>query len=121
MEKWERHNAPNGEHIWAGDRHIADIVTDTDNPGCDANVTEIAKSAMLMHNNPRYKAVDDLHEALKGMLNVFDRGLPSSSIGRTTCDTGIKALAKADAEVANLSPHGENLAIQLAEKQTSET
>ena len=24
-EPWERHTAPNGTHIWSGDKHIADV------------------------------------------------------------------------------------------------
>jgi hypothetical protein len=38
----------------------------------------------------------DMYEALKSMLNIFDRGLPDNSIGDLTCKKAIKALAKAD-------------------------
>lgn len=69
-ELWERHNAENGEHIWCGDKHIADIVTDVDNPAWDRNTSEISKSAILMHNDPKYRAVDDLYEALQAIQNL---------------------------------------------------
>lgn len=90
MAKWERHNAPNGEHIWVGDTHIADIVTDTDNPGCDTNVTEIAKSAVLMHNNPKYQAVDELYKAC--ILASRALSLKRHAVRKTIEE----ALAKAD-------------------------
>ena len=39
----------------------------------------------------------ELYEALKEMLNIFDRGFPTEgSIGRTTCDEAIKAIKKAE-------------------------
>ena len=45
-------------------------------------------------------AAPDLYEALKDMLNIFDRALPPNSmlhsIGRVTCDLAIKALSKAE-------------------------
>ena len=83
--QWERHNAPNGEHIWQGDRHIADIVTDVDNPGWDAEVNEIAKSAILLHNDPKYKAAPKMYEKLKTLktllqdqdVKVLAKGLPN--------------------------------------------
>lgn len=34
--KWERHNAANGEHIWCGDEHIADL--DGDNANANAKL-----------------------------------------------------------------------------------
>jgi len=70
--KWERHNAPNGEHIWCGDEHIADITANT-YPGIDTNVSEIARSAVLMHNDPKYGAVEAMYgalEAIEYMLSV---------------------------------------------------
>jgi len=76
MAGWERHNAPNGEHIWCGDKHIADIVTDTDNPSWDENVNEIAKSAILLHNDPRYRAAPLMYEALIQAMRTFQgRGI----------------------------------------------
>lgn len=68
--KWERNNAEDGKHIWCGRKHIADIVTDITNPKWDANVGEIAKSAITMHNNPKYKATFAMYEALR-MAKVF--------------------------------------------------
>jgi len=50
--KWETHSSPTGEHIWAGDKHIADIVTDINNPSFNEDVSEIAKMAVLLHNCP---------------------------------------------------------------------
>jgi len=42
-------------------------------------------------------ASPDMYEALKEMLNIFDRGFPTEgSIGRTTCDEAIKAIKKAE-------------------------
>ena len=54
---WERrHNAENGEHIWQGNKHIADIVTDVNDPAWDKHTSEISKSAILMNNDPKSKA-----------------------------------------------------------------
>ena len=49
---WERHNAPNGEHIWVGDEHIADF----DGENCNAD-------AKLCVASP------DMYEALKAWDN----------------------------------------------------
>lgn len=69
-ELWERHNAPNGEHIWCGNKHIADIVTNTDDPQWDKNIGEIARSAVLLHNDPEHKVAPRLLEVLKNLVLV---------------------------------------------------
>ena len=38
--KWERYNAPNGEHLWCGDKHIADF--DGENANADAKLCVVA-------------------------------------------------------------------------------
>uniref|UniRef100_A0A6M3KSJ0 Uncharacterized protein n=1 Tax=viral metagenome TaxID=1070528 RepID=A0A6M3KSJ0_9ZZZZ len=38
----------------------------------------------------------DICEALKEMLNIFDRALPSNSIGRAACDIAIKTISEAE-------------------------
>lgn len=86
--KWERHNAPNGEHIWQGARHIADIVTDVDKPEVSGDVTRIAQAAILMYNDPKYKAAPDMYEALKAVGDLLF-GLPENESIK-------KALAKAE-------------------------
>ena len=37
-----------------------------------------------------------MYEALKGLVNIFDKELPDGSIGRIRCDKGIRALALAE-------------------------
>lgn len=94
--EWERHNAPNGEHIWCGDKHIADIVTDVDSPEWNSSVGEIAQSAILFHNNPKYKAAPDLYEACKAMLDYYQgihkipENIPQFNKALRACDTATK-------------------------------
>ena len=102
VELWERHNADNGEHIWCGDKHIADIVTDTDNPEWDKNVNEIAKAAILMHNDPKYQAAPDMYEALKALALKFETaalmaGLPPDTI-KDELKWANESLSKAEGE-----------------------
>ena len=96
-DKWESHNAPNGAHIWCGEKHIADIVTDVDNPEWSKDVGEIAQSAILFHNNPQYRAATDLYEALKRICIWLDT-LSTSDLqeARDTARVSRKAIAKAE-------------------------
>jgi hypothetical protein len=57
----------------------------------DVNDEETEANAKLISASPL------LYEALKSMLNIFDRGfVTEGSVGRTTCDEAIKAIAKAE-------------------------
>jgi len=69
--KWERHNTPNGEHIWCGDEHVADIVTNVYGPKISEDVSEIAKSAVLMHNDSKYRAVEAMYGALEAVEHTM--------------------------------------------------
>ena len=62
-QEWRNFGSINGEHIWQGEKHIADIITDVNNPKWNKDIQAIAKSAVLMHNDSRYKAAPDLHKA----------------------------------------------------------
>ena len=98
---WKRHNALNGEHIWQGHKYIADIVTDTDNPEWNRDVNEIAKSAILMHNDPKYRAAEDLYEELKkadGLICHLCKMCMEETLDCDSCDDRklrLKVLAKA--------------------------
>lgn len=97
-EQWERYNAPNGGHIWCGDMHIADIITDTNNPHFAESVNEITKSAVLMHNNPKYRAAPDMYEACLIGLGVIATLDQSKGWVKSASNTIQKALAKAEGQ-----------------------
>jgi len=56
----------------------------------DDNRNENMANAQLISASP------DMYEALKNMINIFDRGLLIDSFGRRICDEAIAALNKAD-------------------------
>ena len=79
QQQWERHNAPNGEHIWQGDTHIADITGESEEV-----IAEVAKFAVVSHNacvkiNPNNplavaEAIGDMYEALETAQWVLGGG-----------------------------------------------
>ena len=72
--QWERHNAPNGEHVWQGDKHMADITGNN-----ESILAEISKFAVIAHNacikinpdNPLAvaKSIDKMYESWKYILD----------------------------------------------------
>ena len=54
------------------------------------NIIRAAKDVKLI------SAAPELLAELKSMVNLFDRSLPESSIGRTYCDRAKAAIAKAE-------------------------
>lgn len=70
-QEWRTFGSLKGEHIWQGDKHIADIVDSINNPVWNKTVNEIAKSAILIYNDPRYKATPQLIEACKSAESVL--------------------------------------------------
>jgi len=68
----------------------------------DAHTTDIAsigKDIAKAQRDKDLKVMTDMYEALKGMLNIFDRGLGDNhnpTIGRITCDNASKVLAKVE-------------------------
>jgi len=73
---WQRWNAPNGEHIWQGNIHIADITGED-----EKEIAEVAKFAVVSHNacinlnseNPLAvaEAIGDMYEALKELVDTY--------------------------------------------------
>ena len=55
----------------------------------DEDVEEIEANAQLI------AAAPDMYEALKYMLNIFDRGV-MGNIGRQVCDDAVQAINKAE-------------------------
>ena len=67
------------------------VIDDPDDDKFIESCHELRDDAQLISASP------DMYEALKEMLNIFDRGFPTEgSIGRTTCDEAIKAIKKAE-------------------------
>lgn len=62
-QEWRSFGSISGEHIWQGDEHIADVIDDINNPKWSKAIRTIAESVVLMHNDSRYKAAPDLHNA----------------------------------------------------------
>lgn len=101
VEQWERHNAENGEHIWCGDEHIADIVTDVNDPAWNKHTSEISKSAILMHNDPKYKVAPELYEALRevrdnAVLQKEENGFYILRLSYASWKVACKALSSAE-------------------------
>ena len=74
---WKRHNASNGEHIWRGNLHVADITGD--------GAREVSQIAVAFHNacisvneaNPIAVAegLNLVIETLKNLIVRIDEGL----------------------------------------------
>jgi hypothetical protein len=101
-KQWQRHNAPNGEHIWEGDKHIADITGES-----EEKIAEVAKFLVEAHNaciklNPENplaaaEAIRDMYEALEDIIEQADK--TKMPLGADLADSirvfGKQAIAKA--------------------------
>jgi len=81
--KWERHSAPNGYHIWCGNKHIADVG--------DKEDKEQSGNAYLI------SAAPDMYEALKATIaRRMECHETESAYIPPEIELAYKALAKAE-------------------------
>ena len=79
-QEWRNFGSIKGEHIWQGDKHIADIVDDINNSEHNKVIQTIANSAVLMHNDPSYKMVPELYKACEKAGSVLSSVLRGGTI-----------------------------------------
>ena len=63
---------------------------------CACGVKDLGERVYQIKYCPKHKAAPALYEALKDLLNIFDRDLPEGTIGWHTCNRATKALSRAE-------------------------